>query len=358
MKVVRVRPGAPLPPGLEGAVLVRDLRVGGAAWSKGRRCSAADLAALATGSVAARGAWAEPGGAPDAITLIVPEAGDLHEDDAARRLAAAAAGPGVVASEPAESRVDLRARHDGVLRVRTGLLERVGRLDGVSVFSAFDGSILGAGGIAASVKTGPHVVAGPVVARAERLLAAGPPLVDVLPFRPLRIAAVVRESLADDGRARFADALAARAAGLGCTLAAVTDLPADPDAVARVLDGLLRGPGRAGLLLAAGASGADPGDPLLLAIASLGGRVVSHGVPAHPGSMLLLARIRGVPLVALPTCGAYSRATAADLLIPWLVAGLPASRATVARLAHGGVLGREQRVRFPAYARSLGGDPG
>ena len=69
--------------------------------------------------------------------------------------------------------------------------------------------------------------------------------------------------------------------------------------------------------------------------------------------MLWLGRAGRTTLVGLPTCGAYSRATAADLLIPRLLSGEPATVATVAKLGHGGVLGREMRFRFPAYALEL-----
>jgi hypothetical protein len=69
--------------------------------------------------------------------------------------------------------------------------------------------------------------------------------------------------------------------------------------------------------------------------------------------MVWLATIGRTAVVGLPSCGAYSKATAADLLLPRLVAGQPASAGTVAKLGHGGILNRHQRFRFPAYARSL-----
>ena len=97
----------------------------------------------------------------------------------------------------------------------------------------------------------------------------------------------------------------------------------------------------------------DPSDACFVALDELGGRVVRRGVPAHPGSMLWLARLGRVPVLGLPTCGAYSKATAADLLLPRLLAGEPASRATIARLGHGGILTRAMRFRFPSYAREL-----
>ena len=90
-----------------------------------------------------------------------------------------------------------------------------------------------------------------------------------------------------------------------------------------------------------------------MAIERLGGRVVRHGVPAHPGSMLWLARLGRVDVLGLPTCGAYSKATAADLILPRLLTGERVSRALVAGFGHGGVLSRSMRFRFPAYARDL-----
>ena len=69
--------------------------------------------------------------------------------------------------------------------------------------------------------------------------------------------------------------------------------------------------------------------------------------------MLWLGRLGATAIIGLPTCGAYSKATAVDLLLPWLIAASLPTRATVARLAHGGLLTRDQRFRFPAYAREL-----
>jgi hypothetical protein len=40
-------------------------------------------------------------------------------------------------------------------------------------------------------------------------------------------------------------------------------------------------------------------------------------------------------------------------LLPRLLSGEPPSEKTVARLGHGGLLTRDQRFRFPPYAREL-----
>jgi hypothetical protein len=184
MRSVRIRPGAVLETSLAGSVLTRDLSVGGEAWSKGRRLTRDDLLRLEREPVAARGAWAGTGRDPGSITLLIPEREDIHEDEAARRLADAVAGPGVELQGPAESRVDLRARHAGVLRVRVSRMERIDAIDGLAVFSALDGQVVAAGALVGSVKTGPHLVDRRDLELAESLVEGRrDPVIDVRPGR-------------------------------------------------------------------------------------------------------------------------------------------------------------------------------
>ena len=141
--------------------------------------------------------------------------------------------------------------------------------------------------------------------------------------------------------------------GTGLAIIDIVYVEDDPDAVEAALARFIRGMDLAELVLTAGSASTDPHDAFFAAIDALGGRVVRHGVPSHPGSMLWLARVGRTAILGLPTCGAYSKATAADLLLPRLLSGEPASEKTVAKLGHGGILTRSQRFRFPPYARDL-----
>jgi hypothetical protein len=358
VRIVRVTPGEPLPEppeALDGAVIARDLAVAGARWGKGRQLTAADLALLARGDVHGRGPWAgaTPTASTSAVTLLVPEAGDIHEDDAAMRVAHAVAGPGLVLRGPAESRIDLLAVHRGAVRVRASRLARIDAIDGMSVFSVLDGQLVAEGTLVASVKTGPHLVPEEAVARAEAVAAGGAPVVEVRPYRTRRVAAVVKETLAPVARARFEAALRAKVESLGSEVVAIAYVTDEKADVAAALRRFTRGPDRVDLVVTAGAASSDPGDPVFVAFAEIGGRITSHGVPAHPGSMLWLGRAGQTAFLGLATCGAYSKATAADLLLPWILVGEPPSRRTAARLGHGGILTRDMRFRFPAYAREL-----
>ena len=342
MRVERVSPGRRLPARLAGSILTRDLTIAGARWTKGRRLTADDLQVLAA---------ADPA---DPLTVLVPEAGELHEDEAARRLAAAIAGPGLRVRGPIQSRIDLLAEFHGVANVRVADLERVNRIDPLEVFTVFDGQIVEPGDLVASVKVAPHLVDAATVDAGARLAGfGGNPLVWVAAFIPRRVGVIVKESVRATARARFEASVRAKVEGLGSTIVRIEYVDDDADAVEAAMAGFVHPPDPVELILTAGAASTDPLDPCFVAIAALGGRVVRHGVPAHPGSMLWLARIGGTAILGLPTCGAYSKATAADLLLPRLLSGEDPSERTVAKLGHGGILTRSQRFRFPAYAREL-----
>src|SRR5512141_1959226 len=237
--------------------------VGGTRWSKGRRLSADDLLAIAA---------AEPA---EPVSVLVPDSNELHEDEAALRLAAAVGGSGLRTRGPVQSRVDLVAQQPGVANVRIADLERLNRIDPLEVFTVFDGQVVGAGDLVASVKVAPHLVDAAIVDEGARLAEFGSrPLVWVAPFVPSRVGVIVKESVRATARERFETSVRAKIEGLGSTIVAIAYVDDDPDAVETAMAGFVRGPDAADLILTAGAASTDPMDACFAAIAALGGRVV------------------------------------------------------------------------------------
>jgi hypothetical protein len=296
VRVERVTPGRRAPARLVGAVLARDLKVADGRWSKGRRLSEEDLVQLAEADFG------------DPISVLVLEAGEMHEDEAAARLADAVAGRGLTRRGPIQSRIDLLAAHPGVLNVDVANLERINRIDPLEVFTGFDGQIVDSGDLVASVKVAPHVVPGVTVEQGARIAGFGStPVVWVAPFVRSTVGVVVKQSVHGVARDRFEASVHAKIEGLGSQVASIRYVEDDPDAVERALHPYVAGRELVDLVLTAGAASTDPADAFFVAIERLGGRLVRRGVPAHPGSMLWLARVGTVPILGLPTCGAYSR---------------------------------------------------
>ncbi len=301
-------------------------------------------------------AAAETGDLHAALRLGWPGPDDLHEDDAAHRLALAVGGGGVDLRGPTLSRVELVAKWPGVLHVRVPAVVALAAIDPIEVFTLLHGQAVEAGEAVAGVKVAPHVVPAEVVRQGVRLARERGPLVEVRPYRTLAVPAIACEPLEGTARRRFEEGARTKLSALGSAFAGVTDAhdadPARATALVRhALDGLA-GPAHP-VILVGGVSAGDPLAPFCDALEALGGRFVRHGLPAHPGSMLWLAELRGSRLLGLPGCGMFSMATALDLVLPRLLTGEALDAASLAELAHGGLLTRDMRFRMPAYARGL-----
>lgn len=322
-----------------GALLTRDVRD-----TAGRIVLAKGSALDAEGSAQLHNApWEE-------LHLLVLDAGDVDERTAGERLAHAAAGEGVRVGAPSAGAWPLDATHRGILSVQREALEVVNSIDGLCVYSLFDGQVVDRDEVVGRAKIIPFAIEGATLSRGESAARAAGGVVAVRPFVPLRVGAVVQESLGARAMARFEQALGEKVEWFGSTLLPPAFVPAEAAAVA---DGLtrLRTQG-ADIIALAGSRAMDPLDPAFDALARIGGTFVRRGVPAHPGSLVWIARVGGVPIVGMPACGLFSQASVFDLILPRLLTGEPIDRLELAALGHGGFLTRDMAFRFPPYRQA------
>jgi hypothetical protein len=319
---------------LAGRVLCHDVRdaAGKVALGKGARLDAEAARTLLTLP------W-------DELHLLALEAGDLHEEDAGRRLAASVTGDGVEVKGYSGGQWTLTATRRGLLRVDVARLAAVNVHEGVAVFTLLDRQPVDRGETVAKAKVTPLAIGADTVLAVEQAARGG--AVTVAAFRPVALGTVARESLEPKQRARFESALRTKIDWFGGRLLPVRFAGASPRAVADEMSAL-RAEG-ADVLIVAGASALDPLDPVFGGLTLLGARMERHGAPAHPGSLLFLARWQDLPVLGMPTCGMFSQATTFDLVLPRLLAGEAIANAEIAALGHGGLLSREMAYRFPPY---------
>ncbi|HYM67349.1 MAG TPA: hypothetical protein VEW68_08670, partial [Patescibacteria group bacterium] len=193
------------------------------------------------------------------VHVVELEPGDLHEDEAARRLAAALASPGLEARSPVQSQARLVARHRGLIRVVPGLVDALNALGYISVFTFMDGQAVAEGEEVAGCKVTPVAVPGHLVAEAERLCREKGPVVELLSFRPLRTFVVATERLKPKARDLFRSAVTAKLGWYGAEVLGVREVARTAAAVsAAYREAVTLG---AELVLFAGASAIDPLDP-------------------------------------------------------------------------------------------------
>ena len=91
----------------------------------------------------------------------------------------------------------------------------------------------------------------------------------------------------------------------------------------------------------------DPDDITRVAIADAGAEDVVYGTPVLPGAMFLYGRFGNVPVLGLPACVLFFRATVLDLVLPRVLAGERITRENLAAMAHGGMCLECETCHFP-----------
>ena len=283
-----------------------------------------------------------------AVHVVELEPGDLHEDVAARRLAAAIAGPGVESGPLVQSQARLTAAHRGLLRVRADLIDAINALGYISVFTLMDGQAVEKGEEVAGCKVTPVAVPGELIEAAERICSEMGPVVELLRFRPLRTFVVATERLKPKARELFSAAVRAKLGWYGAEVLAVREVARTPEAVAAAYEeATTMG---AQLVVFAGASAIDPLDPAYAELTNAGGHVLQLGAPMHPGSMLWLGRLGDAAVVGVASCAGFGRSSSLDLLLPFVFAYGRAEAGDLRRLGHGGLIESAAGRRFPPYS--------
>ncbi len=273
-------------------------------------------------------------------------AGEIHEEDAALRMAAMAPVPGAHFTGPSEGKVMLIADTAGMWRVDTELLRRVNSIGDLTISVLPDHYPVKPGMRLASMRIVPLVTQEKQILEAEALC-AGKKLLDLLPYRPRKAGIIITGSEIYHGRIRDKFEAVARkklAAYPGEVLgAAVCDDDLDM-LTAAAGDMLARG---ADFLIFSGGMSVDPDDLTPTAIRRLGCDVITHGVPSQPGNMTLMAYLGDVPVTGVPGAAVSLPTTIFDAMLPQIYAGLRFTREDLVRLGNGGLCQLCPACHFP-----------
>ena len=93
--------------------------------------------------------------------------------------------------------------------------------------------------------------------------------------------------------------------------------------------------------------GKRPIDLHLKGLRALGASIVSHGAPAQPGNMTLLAYLDHAAILGVPGAAISLPTTIFDVLLPQIFAGDPIEKADLVRLADGGLCPMCPSCHFP-----------
>lgn len=324
--------------------------------------------------------------------------GEMHENDAAAAIAGALMGEGVaIQGEPKEGKITLIADRDGLLKIDKKALLAFNMLGDVMCATLHTNALVKKGQEVAGTRAIPLVVKKSVVEEAVRIAETAwrpappqPPLVkggnrggvvEVKELRRPRAGVVITGNEVYHGRIKdaFAPIITKKIEQYGGAVVGTYYAPDDEKFITERLRELLAA--GADLLITTGGMSVDPDDVTRFAIRGLGATDITYGSAVLPGAMVLVGYLennghgdtvtRGqgeqnnfakngvdvsprrrvtaspIPILGIPACGMYHKATVLDLILPRVLAGEKIGREELAELGHGGLCLHCKECRYP-----------
>jgi len=269
---------------------------------------------------------------------------DLHEDDAANRMAKALMDEQLIVGEPHEGKVSVKSPVIGVAKISKQVVDEVNRIGEIALATIRNDQAVFVNGQLAATRAIPLVVAKEKVERVEQIaeqyrLSYGKAPISVVPLPRRRIGLLTTGSEVYNGRIKdkFGPAVKAKLEALGSVVVEQRFAPDDREVIIQEIRHLTAS--GYDMIAVTGGMSVDPDDRTPGAIAAAGAHIVSYGTPMLPGSMLLVGYIEGIPIVGLPGCVMHDPYTSFDVLLPRLLLGERIEKEDIVALGYGGLLG-------------------
>ncbi len=311
---------------------------------------------------------------------------ELHENDAAYRLAEALIGEGAqMQGEPKEGKINIIAARDGLLKIDFQRLKAFNMLGEVMCATLHNNTVVRKGQLVAGTRAIPLVVKKEVVEEAVRRVQGVTAVIEVKELRRARVGMVITGNEVYYGRIKdaFRPVIEKKVSRFGGEIVGVYYAPDDASYIKARLEELIEA--GADLLITTGGMSVDPDDVTRFAIRQLGVKEMHYGSSVLPGAMFLVAYIESqesgnggqksepggrnsesesyklltqhsklntqnsklIPLLGIPACGMYHKTTIFDLVLPRILAGEHIGREELAEMGHGGLCLNCKECRYP-----------
>ncbi len=266
-------------------------------------------------------------------------AGEIHEEDAALRLAAMAPVEGAEWTGPSEGKMTLTAKRDGLFRVNKPLLDEINQIGEITIATLPDHYPAKAGDKLCGLRIIPLVCQETEIETAEaKTRAADRPLMELIPYREnLSVGIIVTGSEVFSGRIRdrFEPVVREKVAPFGADVLGCIYCDDDLGMLRSAIDKWYdRG---TQVLVMTGGMSVDPDDLTPTAIRESGAGVVTQGVPAQPGNMFTVAYLGDMTILGVPGAAIHAKTTMLDVVLPQVFTGAPFTRQELRSLGAGGL---------------------
>lgn len=263
--------------------------------------------------------------------------GILHENEGAEYLRRLCQNQFMHATEVKEGKVELIADEDGLFRVNVAALEAINEQEELMIATRHSDTAVKKGDKLAGMRIIPLVI------EEEKLMAAKEaageePILSLLPWKIKTAGIITTGSEVYNGIIEDAFTPVVKKKLEAYEIHVVEHILCN-DNKEMIMDAILSMHQKGvDIILCTGGMSVDPDDRTPGAIKDCGAKMVAYGAPVLPGAMFALGYFEdGTPIVGLPGCVMYAKATVFDLLLPRLAADVKISRKDIISLGHGGL---------------------
>lgn len=273
----------------------------------------------------------------------------LHENDAAEVLCCICKGKNIARSEVKEGKIELTAEIDGLFTLDSDRLYAANSVDDVMIATRKGYTAVHKGDKLAGTRVIPLVIEREKLETAEK--AAGKePLMNVLPYTLKTAAVITTGSEVFYGRIedKFTPVLINKLKNYGIS---ITEYIKTDDRIENIENAIQSIQGKTDMILCTGGMSVDPDDNTPGAIKRSGANIVTYGAPVLPGAMFLLGYFDdGTPIMGLPGCVMYAKATIFDLVLPRIAAGVKMEKQDFIAFGEGGLCLSCENCTYPHCA--------
>ena len=248
------------------------------------------------------------------------EPGMLHENDAAERLCRICKNEHMTRGEVKEGKIELKADCDGLFRVNVEKLDAINMIDELMIATRHSNTPVHQGDKICGTRVIPLIIKEEKLNAADKV-AGDTPILELLPYKLKTAAVITTGSEVASGRIQdtFTPILEKKLATYGISMTEHMTVGDGLENVAQAIAAMREK--KTDIILCTGGMSVDPDDNTPGAIKKSGANIISYGAPVLPGAMFLLGYFEdGQPILGLPGCVMYAKATVFDLLMPRIAA--------------------------------------
>ncbi|HYF83847.1 MAG TPA: molybdopterin-binding protein [Clostridia bacterium] len=281
------------------------------------------------------------------IFVLEMDCNTLHEDDAAMRIAEAAAGEGIILTGPTEGKISLKADKKGLLKINLEALECINAIDMVIFSTLHNNTMVNIGKIIAGTRIIPLCIDKGSIEAVEEICSRLGKVIWIKELEKPKAGIVVTGTEVFEGRItdKFGPVLAKKLTDYDCLLTDTIYAPDSKEKIKAAIEAQIKSGVQ--LVFVSGGMSVDADDVTPSAIREVADSIVTYGSPVLPGAMFMLGYKNNIPLLGIPACGMYHKITVLDIVLPRILAGEVFCKKDFTMMGHGGLCQNCDICRYP-----------